>query len=147
MVSTRKKRQSNTRFLSQLGDFDQDIIIGNAASERQENNAVNEVTNEHDFTVGTSTNNLTANENTVNVKLLERCFNEGIDRDMSNIVVTVEDRIQNAISTAIDSIVAPEIELAIRSINASSGRDATSVTAKSERGEHVGINEFFENAS
>ena len=66
---------------------------------------------------------------------------------MSNIVDTVEDRIQNAILTAIDNNNAPKIELAIRSINASCGRDATSVTTNSERGEHVGINASFENAS
>ena len=66
---------------------------------------------------------------------------------MSNIVVTVEDGIQNAILAAIDNIVAPKIELAIRSINASLGRDVTSVTANSERGERVGINASFENAS
>ena len=65
----------------------------------------------------------------VNVKTLERCFNEKIDREMSNIVNTVEDKIQNPFLTAIDNIVAPKIELAIRSLNASSGRDATSVTA------------------
>ena len=70
-----------------------------------------------------------------------------IDREMRNIVDTVEDRIQNAILTAIDNIVAPKIELAIRSINASSGRDVTSVIAHSERGEHVGIDTSFENAS
>ena len=83
----------------------------------------------------------------MNVKTLERCFNERIDREISNIVDTVEDRIQNAILTAIVNIVAPKIELAIRSINASSGRDVTSVTANSERGERVGINASFENAS
>ena len=66
---------------------------------------------------------------------------------MSKIVDTVEDRIQNAILTAIENIVAPKIELAIRSKNASSGRDVTSVTANSERGERVGINASFENAS
>ena len=32
-------------------------------------------------------------------------------------------------------------------VNASSGRDTTSVTVNSERGEHVGINASFENAS
>ena len=48
---------------------------------------------------------------------------------------------------AIDNIVAPKIELAIRSINAYSGRDVISVTANSERREHVGINASFENAS
>ena len=57
MVSTRKKRQSNKRLLSQLKDFDQDLVIGNAASERQENIVVNEGSNDRDFTVGTFSNN------------------------------------------------------------------------------------------
>ena len=147
MVSTRKKRQSNKRLLNQLDDFDQDMIIGNAVNERQENVVVNEGTNDRDFTVSNSSNNTAVNESAMNVKTLERCFNERIDREMSNIVDTVEDRVQNAILTAIESIVAPKIELAIRSINASSGRDVTSVTANSERGERVGINASFENAS
>ena len=81
------------------------------------------------------------------MKTLERCFNERIDREMSNIVDTVVHKIQNSILAAIDNLVAPKIELAIRSINASSGRDVTSVTAKSERGELVGINASCENAS
>ena len=147
MVSTRKKRQSNKRLLSQLDDFDRDMIIGNAVSERQENAVVNMGTNDRDFTVSNSSNNTAVNENAMNVKTLERCFNERIDREMSNIVDTVEDRIQNAILTAIENIVAPKIELAIRSINASSGRDVTSVIANSERGERVGINASIENAS
>ena len=147
MVSTRKKRQSNKRLLSQLDDFDQDMIIGNADSERQENAVVNMGTNDRDFTVSNSSNNTAVNENAMNVKTLERRFNERIDREMSTIVDTVEDRIQNAILTAIENIVARKIELAIRSINASSGRDVTSVIANSERGEHVGINASFENAS
>ena len=147
MVSTRKKRQSNRRLLSQLDDFDQDMIIGNAVSERQENTVVNEGTNDRDFTVGISNDSSIVNGNAMNVKTLERYFNERIDREMSKIVDTVEDRIQNAILTAIDNIVAPKIELAIRSINASSGRDVTSVSANSERREHVGINTPFENAS
>ena len=83
----------------------------------------------------------------MSVKTLEKCFKERIDREMSNIVDTVGDRIQNAIFTAIENIVAPKIELAIRSINASSGRDATSVSANSERREQVGISTSFENAS
>ena len=147
MVSTRKKRQSNKRLLSQLDDLDQDLIIGNAASERQENVVVNEGTNDQDFTVGTSNISSIVDENALNVKTLERCFNERIDWEMNNIVETVEDRIQNAILTAIDKIVFPKIELAIRSKNTSSGRDVTSVSANSERREHVGIIAFFGNAS
>ena len=83
----------------------------------------------------------------MSVKTLERCFNERIDREVNNVIDTVEDRIQNAILTAIDYIVAPKIELAIRSVNASSGRDVTSVSANSERKERVGLNASFENAS
>ena len=147
MVSTRKKRLSNKRLLSQLDDFDQDMIIGNTANERQESVEVNEGTNDRDFTVGTSNVSSLINENVLNVKTLERCFNERIDREMRNIVDTVEDRIQNAILTAIDNIVAPKIELAIRSINASSGRDVASASGNSERREYEGINASFENAS
>ena len=146
MVSTRKKRQTNKKLLIQLDDFDQDMIIGNAASEKQGNVVVKEGTNVRDFTVGSFNNDSVVNENAMSVKTLERCFNERIDREMSNIVDTVEDRIQNAILTAIENIVAPKSELAIRSINASSGRDATSVSANSERRERVGINASFENA-
>ena len=147
MVSTRKKRQSNKRLLSQLDDFDQDMIIGNTVRESQENAVVNEGTNDRDFTVGTSNDDSVINGNVMSMKTLERCFNERIDREMSNIVDTVEDRIQNAILTAIGNIVAPKIEIAIRSINASSERDATSVSANLERKEGVGINASFENAS
>ena len=147
MVFTRKKRLTNKRLLSQLDDFDQDMNFGNAASERQENAVFNEGTNDRDFTVSSSSNNTAVNESAMNVKTLERCFNERIDREMSNIVDTVEDRIRNAILTAIENIVAPKIELAIRSINASSGQDVTSASATSERREYIGSNVPFENAS
>ena len=147
MVSTRKKRQSSRRLLSQLDDFDRDVIIGNTANERQRSVEVNEGTKDQDFTVDTSNVSSIVNENALNIKTLERCFNERIDREMGNIVDTVEDRIQNAILTAIDNIVTPKIELAIRSINASSGRDVTSASGNSERREYEGINASFENAS
>ena len=81
MVSTRKKRQSNKSLLSQLDDFDQDMIIGNTASESQENVVVNGGTNDQDFTVGTSNVSTAMNNNAMTVKTLERCFNGKIDRE------------------------------------------------------------------
>ena len=57
-VSTRKKRQSNRRLRSQLDDFDQDIIIGNTASDRQENTTVIEGTGDREFTVGSPDSSL-----------------------------------------------------------------------------------------
>ena len=80
-------------------------------------------------------------------KILEKCFNESIDKEMGNFVDTVEDRIQNSILASIDSIVDLKMELAIRSKNASSGQDATSVAESSERGEHIGITNPFGSVS
>ena len=108
---------------------------------------VNGGVGDQNFTGGTSNVSSIVNENALNVKTLERCFNERIDREMSNIVDTVEDRIQNAILVAIDNIIAPKIELAIRSINASSGRDVTSVSGNSERRDHERMNTSFGSAS
>ena len=44
------------------------MIIGNAANEKQEKIEVNDGTNDRDFTVGFSNNNIAINESTVNVK-------------------------------------------------------------------------------
>ena len=63
MVSTHKRRQSNRRLLSQFDDFDQDMIFGNAVSERQENTVVNEGTNDRGFTIGTSKKDSVINGN------------------------------------------------------------------------------------
>ena len=66
---------------------------------------------------------------------------------MDNIVEMVEDRIQNETWAAIDNITIPRIELAVKSINASSGRNADSVTANLERGEPTRITACFEDVS
>ena len=42
------------------------------------NITVNEGTSDRDFTVGTSSNNLVTNENTMNVKILESCLVKGL---------------------------------------------------------------------
>ena len=70
---------------------------------------VNEGTNDRDLNVGTSSSFSATNENTVNMKTLERCFNEKVDIEMCNNVDPIADRIQNAILTAIVSIVATKI--------------------------------------
>ena len=64
-------------------------------SDRQENATVNEVSADQEFTVGNSDNNSAVNEILVNVKTLQRCFIERIDKERGNIVDTVEDGIHN----------------------------------------------------
>ena len=86
MVSTRQKRQSNRWIHSRLDDFYQDTNMANTVSDRQENGTVNESTGDQEFTVGDHENKLTANKNAVNVKILEMCFNERIDREKSKSV-------------------------------------------------------------
>ena len=78
MVSTRKKKQSKRRILSQLDDFDQDIIISNTMSNRHKINTVNEGTADQEFTVGNSDGGPAVNENIVKVKLLKTCFIERV---------------------------------------------------------------------
>ena len=50
------------------------MVIGNAASERQENLVVSEGSNDRDFTVGTSNNNIAINESAPNVTNLGKLF-------------------------------------------------------------------------
>ena len=110
-----------------------------------ENVIVNDGTVDREITVNNGGSISTGNESTVNVQKLERYFNERIEREVGNIVDTVEDRIQNAILTAIDNTISSKIELAVKSTNASSGLDAACVTAKLERGERIVDTAPFEN--
>ena len=59
--------------------------------------------------------------NAMNVQMWERCLSDSLDREMGNIVETVENRIQNAVLTAMDNIIDPSIELVVKSLYASSG--------------------------
>ena len=52
---------------------------------------------------------------------------------MRNVVDTVENRVQNAILAAVKKIITPKIELAVRSINATSGQDVANIMTIFER--------------
>ena len=57
--------ERNRRLLSQLDDFDQHVIIGDAASNGQQNNMVNNGPNDRKFTVDTNDSISTTNDNVV----------------------------------------------------------------------------------
>ena len=84
-------------------------------------------------------------KNLIHVRTLQIYIMDRIDLEIGKIVDTVEDRIQDANLTAFRNFTLLRIELAVRIINPSSGRDAASVTANSERGEHTGDTAPFEN--
>ena len=116
MVSTRMKTQQHGLFLRHLDDFEQDVFFGDAANSGQQKFVVKNGTNDREVTVSNSGSISTTRMNTVNVQTMEKCFNEKNDSEVGNTVDTVEDRIQNAIWTAIDNIVTPRVELAVRSM-------------------------------
>ena len=147
MVSTRKKKLSNRKLFGQLDDFDQDIIIGNAANCGQQDVVRNDGTTDQNFNVIIVAVFLQPMRMRLMFKLWNECSNERIDREMGNIDDTVEDKIQNASLTAIDNIVTPRIVLAVRSLYASSGRDASSITKNSECGESIEVTASFKNVS
>ena len=82
----------------------------------------------------------------MDVPTLERNLTGSITKEMSNVIETVEDRIQNAILTAMDPVITPRIELAVNLMNTFSARD-WSVTANSEYGEEVWISAPYGNVS
>ena len=112
-----------------------------------EETEVKEGAADQEFTCGNSDDGPAINEKVANVKSWERCFNEKINREIGNYVDTVEDRIQNAILTALDSIITPKIEVGARIINASSKQFATNVVASSELGIKIGVTAPFEKVS
>ena len=67
MVSSRKKKPSSRRFLSQLDGFDQNNVIGNTLNNRQDHARVNEGTSGQQITIDNPGTDLAANENLVNV--------------------------------------------------------------------------------
>ena len=113
-------------------------------SDRQQKTTVIEGTVDQKVTINNSGSISTALVNFLKVRALERCFNGSIDRRMRNIGDTVKYGIQNAVLTPIDSSITSKMELAIRSINASTARDATSVMMSSERGELIRISVPFQ---
>ena len=62
MVCTRKKRQSKRSRPSQPDEFDRDIIMSNAASDRPKNVVVNECTVDEDFFSNDTSSHLTAKD-------------------------------------------------------------------------------------
>ena len=96
-----------------------------------------------------TTNNIdgvaSISDNAIDVQTLERSVSDWNAREMSNIVETVEDRIQNDILAAIDSIITRRIELAVSSMNGLSRQDAASVAECSDCGKQSRLTASFEN--
>ena len=138
MVSTWNERQHNKRVFSQLIDFDRDIFLGDTACCEEQDVVVNGGLADREFVFFKNDGLAVADENTVDLQRLERSLTDKIAREKRKFIEKVGKKIQNTFLAAINNIITPRLELTVRSVKASSGRDAASVTTNWERGTSMG---------
>ena len=138
MVSIQKKKKPIRRLFCQLDYFDHDVNIGDAARSKKQNVANNDRV-DREFSVIDTDSSAVVYENSVDVQMLKRILTNRNTNEMSNVVEKLEEKILNALLTAMDNIIIPRIELAVRSMKASSGQDIASVTTNSESSEQLEI--------
>ena len=113
-------------------------------SSEKQNVVINNCRVDRDFTVRNIDNSRITNEIIVDGQTWEKSLTKRFAREMGNIIETVEKKIQSALLSAMDNLLTPRFELAVRSMNASSRLDTVSVTAILECGEQVHIISSFE---
>ena len=120
MVSTRKKKQQNKRLFGQLSEGDTDFVVGQSNHDVQNENVDNVA---HGGTSPDNANHLTqVYYPRVDMNTLEENFVNKVRSEVDNVMTTVEIRVQNAVLIAMENLVIPRVELAMKSTNASSGR-------------------------
>ena len=120
MVSARKKKQQNNKLFSQLSEGDTDFVIGQSNHDVQNEN-VDDVA--HRGTSPDNANHLTqVNYPRVDMNTVEENFVSKVRSEVDNVMTIVETRVKNAALTAMENLVIPRVELAMKSTNASSGR-------------------------
>ena len=120
MVSTRNKR-----LLSQLGEFHTYFIVGQYTHETQTENGSN--TMEENIISSNANNPTQVISCRVDVHTLEQSIDSKVRSEVDDMMTTVEIRVQNVILTSMECLVIPRVELAMISVNVSSGRDIDGV--------------------
>ena len=82
---------------------------------------------EEKITSNNAKNPAKGNTSEIDVHTLEKNFANKVRGEVDSVMTTVENRVRDAILTAIESLVIPRVELAMKSVNASSGRDENSI--------------------
>ena len=93
-------------------DIEQDVIIRSAMRCGGQNFEVIDSQADRECTVNNNDGSAVANEkNAVDIRMLEINVTDRITKGTGNVVKTVEDRIQNAISAGLIIIIIPRIEM------------------------------------
>ena len=136
MVSTRKKKQKNERLFSQLSERDTDFMI--------EQSNQNEHTENRDNMLrrGTSpdkaSNPAQINYPQVDVHTLEEIIVSKVRSEVDNVMTSVEITVHDAVLTAVENLVIPRVELAMKSGNAFSGRSVDGFVLEPDQGDFWG---------
>ena len=80
----------------------------------------------------------------MDIQILEKNFNSKVRSDVDSVMTTDETRVQGLVLSVIDNIVIPRVDLAINSVNASSGHCIGSVVLDPDRGYFSGNDETFQ---
>ena len=116
MVSLQKKWQHNKRLLIQSSGVKTDFMTGQNNHEAQTENRTNAVGESISLN---NRNKLTqVSGSQVDMHTLEQIIFNEVRSEVYDVMATVEARIQDAVLTAIESMVIPTIEWAMKSVNA-----------------------------
>ena len=128
MVSTRKKKQQNKRFLSQLSESNAEFMVVQSKHEAQAKSRTDAADRD------TSLKNLKNTKgpkqvkgSEVDVHTLEKNIVNKVRSEVDSVMTTVETRVQDAVMTAMENLVIPTVEFAMKSANALSGNGIGSV--------------------
>ena len=120
MVSTRNKRLQNKRLLNQLSESDTDFMMGQNNYGAQNENRSN--TADGNITLNSTNNPTQVGGPEVDMHTGEKNIVHKVRSEVVSVMTTVETRVQDAVLTAIENLMIPGTELAMKSVNASSDR-------------------------
>ena len=124
-------RQQNKKLLSQLSEPDTDFLIGQSNNE----NRIEDRSVTADGNIAfNDTNKLThVSGSQVDMHTLEKNVANKVRNGVDSVMIKFETRVQDAMLTSIENLVIPNVELAMKSVIASSGRGVDSALAYSGR--------------
>ena len=128
LVSTRKKKNQQRRQLSQLEETLNDFVIGNSV-----NVNVSESVNLDQQTNGQPNGFERTNKSDRQNQVLENNTDNQITRAVGSAVMTVKNRMHDAILTAIDKVVISRVERAVKVITSSTEHGTNSEVQNPER--------------
>ena len=128
MVSTRKKRNQQKKQLSQLNETLNDFITGNGTNvSAMENETLEQLTigqhNDFERFVDSASQN----------QVIEIIIDDKVRKAVDNAVLTVGNRMHDGLSTGMDTVVIPRVDMAVKSITGSSGHGLNSEVQSPDR--------------